>query len=59
MEGPENDEGGNSLPTQAERFRRNARTFLVAVARFVEVCEAREERRVQNNPWVADQVAEN
>ncbi len=59
MAEPETDEGNNQLLAEAERFRRNARAFLIALARFVEVCEAREGRRAQNNPWAAGQVTEN
>jgi hypothetical protein len=59
MEGPETDEGNSQLPAQAERFRRNARAFLIALARFVELSESREERRTRHNPWVAGQLAEN
>ena len=59
MEGQETDEGSNHLLAETERFRRNARAFLIALARFVEASEAREERRARNNPWVAGQLAEN
>ena len=59
MEGPEPDEGSNPLLAETERFRRNARAFLIAMARFVELSESREERRARNNPWVAGQVQEN
>ena len=59
MEEPDVNEGNNQLLAETERFRRNARAFLIALARFVEASEAREERRARNNPWVAGQLAEN
>lgn len=58
METPEADRNHQVL-AQARRFRRNARAFMIALARYVEVCEAREERRSRNNPWIAGQVVEN
>ncbi len=59
MEKPEVDGKINHPLVAAKRLRRNARAFLVSVARFAEVCEVREERRARNNPWVASQVEEN
>ncbi len=59
MEEPETKNKNSRPVAEAERFRRNARTFLIELARFVEACEAREQRRAQHNPWVARQVAEN
>lgn len=59
MEGAETGDRNNPLLAEGERFRRNARAFLIAVARFAEACEAREARRARNNPWATGQVQQN
>ena len=50
MEEPEAEEVNMRLLGEAERFRKNARAFLIALAQFVEACETQEERRARNNP---------
>lgn len=59
MEEPTADEMKRQLLGSVARFRKNACAFLIAVARYVEVCEAREARRTRTNPWIIGQVVEN
>lgn len=59
MDEPQADEAMQRLEYNGVRFRKNARAFLIAVARYVELCEAREARQALANPWLRGQVAGN
>lgn len=59
MEEPTTDEAKRHLLGNDARFRKNARAFLIVVARYVELCEAREAQRARTNPWILGQVSEN
>lgn len=59
MDDPDLDDPLVRFLREAGRADRNARRFLVALARFNEVYEAWEEQQIDRNPWLVDQVAEN